>query len=40
LIWKPCAKDPKREQYHLIFMNFGVKEFTLKHTSKKENFYV
>jgi hypothetical protein len=40
LIWKLCAKDPKRRQDHLIFINFGVKKFTIKSTKKKKNFDV
>jgi hypothetical protein len=28
------AKDPKKREDHLIFINFGVKKFTIK-TSKK-----
>jgi hypothetical protein len=35
LIWKRCAKDPKKGENHLIFINFGVKKFTLKNTPKK-----
>jgi hypothetical protein len=40
LIWKWGAKDPKRREDHLIFINFGVKKFTLKNTPKKRNFDV
>jgi hypothetical protein len=40
LIWKWGAKDPKKRDYHLIFINFGVKKFTLKNNQKKENFDV
>jgi hypothetical protein len=32
LIWKWGAKDPKKWEDHLIFINFGVKKFTLKNT--------
>jgi hypothetical protein len=35
LIWKWGAKDPKKREDHLIFINFGVKKFTLKNTPKK-----
>jgi hypothetical protein len=31
-IWKCGAKDPKKREDHLIFINFGVKKFTLKIT--------
>jgi hypothetical protein len=34
LIWKWGLKD------YLIFINFGVKKFTLKNTQKKSNFDV
>jgi hypothetical protein len=37
-IWKWCAKDRKKEEDHLIFINFGVKKFTLKNIQKKKNF--
>jgi hypothetical protein len=40
LIWKGGAKDPKKRGDHLIFINFGVKKFTLKSTQKKEDFDV
>jgi hypothetical protein len=40
LIWKWGAKDPKKREDHLIFINFGVKKFTLKKTPKKKNFDV
>jgi hypothetical protein len=33
-------KRPKKKEDHLIFINFGVKKFTLKNTSKKKNFDV
>jgi hypothetical protein len=33
-IWKWCAKDPKKKEYHLIFMDFRVKKFTIKNTPK------
>jgi hypothetical protein len=33
--WKWCAKDPKKREDHLIFINFGVKKFTLKNTQNK-----
>jgi hypothetical protein len=35
LIWKWVAKDPKKIEDHLIFINFGVKRFTLKTPQKK-----
>jgi hypothetical protein len=38
LILKLCAKDPKKKKDHLIFINFGIKKFTLKNTPKKKNF--
>jgi hypothetical protein len=34
------CKRPKIREVHLIFMNFGVKKFTLKNTPEKENFDV
>jgi hypothetical protein len=40
LIWKWGAKDPKKREDHLIFINFGVKKFTLKDTPPKKNFDV
>jgi hypothetical protein len=40
LIWKWCAKDPKKKEGHLIFINFGVKKFTVKNTENKQNFDV
>jgi hypothetical protein len=40
LIWKWGAKDPKKREDHLIFINFGIKKFTLKNTQKKQNFDV
>jgi hypothetical protein len=36
LIWKGCAKDPKKREDRLIFINFGVKKFTLKDTQKNK----
>jgi hypothetical protein len=36
LIWQWGAKDPKKREDHLIFINFGVKKFTLKNTPKKK----
>jgi hypothetical protein len=30
------AKDPKKREDHLIFINFGVKKFTLKNSQKKK----
>jgi hypothetical protein len=36
LIWKRGAKDPKKREEHLIFINFGVKKFTQKKTQKKK----
>jgi hypothetical protein len=38
LIWKRGAKDPKKREDHLLFINFGVKKFTLKNTPQKKNF--
>jgi hypothetical protein len=35
LIWKRDAKDPKKKEVHLIFINFGIKKFTLKNTQNK-----
>jgi hypothetical protein len=35
LIWKRSAKDPKRREDHVFFINFGVKKFTLKNTPKE-----
>jgi hypothetical protein len=35
LISKWGAKDPKKRGDHLIFINFGVKKFTVKNTPKK-----
>jgi hypothetical protein len=40
LIWKWGAKDPKKREDYLIFINFGIKKFTLKNTPKKQNFDV
>jgi hypothetical protein len=40
LIWKRGAKDPKKREDHVIFINFGVKKITLKNTPKKINFDV
>jgi hypothetical protein len=40
LIWKGVAKDPKKREDYLIFINFGVKKFTIKNTQKKKNFDV
>jgi hypothetical protein len=34
LVWKTGAKDPKKREYHLIFINFGVKKLTLKNIQK------
>jgi hypothetical protein len=36
LIWKWGAKDPKKREDHLIFINFGVKKFTLNNTPQKK----
>jgi hypothetical protein len=36
LIWKWGAKDPKKSEDHLIFINFGIKKFTIKITHKKK----
>jgi hypothetical protein len=36
LIWKWGAKDPKKKKDHLIFINFGIKKFTLKNTPQKK----
>jgi hypothetical protein len=33
-------KKPKKEEDFLNFLNFGVKKFIVKKTSKKENFDV
>jgi hypothetical protein len=30
------AKDPKKREDHLIFINFGVKKFTIKKHPKKK----
>jgi hypothetical protein len=30
------AKDPKKKEDHLIFINFGVKKFILKNTPKNK----
>jgi hypothetical protein len=35
LIQKWCAKDPKRREDYVIFMNFGGKRFTVRNTQKK-----
>jgi hypothetical protein len=40
LIWKWGAKDPKKREDHLIFINFGVKKFALKNTQKNKIFEV
>jgi hypothetical protein len=40
LIWKGVAKDPKKREDYLIFINFGVKKYTIKNTQKKKNFDV
>jgi hypothetical protein len=40
LIWKWGEKDPKKREDYLIFINFGIKKFTLKNTQKKKNFDV
>jgi hypothetical protein len=36
LIWKREAKDPKKREDHLIFINFGIKKFTVKNTQKNK----
>jgi hypothetical protein len=36
LILKWGEKDPKKKKNHLIFINFGVKKFTLKNTQTKK----
>jgi hypothetical protein len=36
LIWKCGAKDPKKREEHLIFINFGVKKFIVKNTQKRK----
>ena len=36
LIWKWAAKDPKKREDHLIFIDFGVKKFTLRNTQNKQ----
>jgi hypothetical protein len=33
---KVRCKRPKKREDHLIFINFGVKKFTLKNTQKKK----
>jgi hypothetical protein len=40
LIWKWDTKDPIKREDHLIFINFGVKKFTIKNTPKKKDFDV
>jgi hypothetical protein len=40
LIWKWCAKDPRKREDHLIFISFGEKKFTVKNIPKKINFVV
>jgi hypothetical protein len=35
-----CKRPKKKKKNHLIFINFGVKKFTLKNTCKKKNFDV
>jgi hypothetical protein len=37
LSWKWGAKDPEKEENHLVFINLGVNKFTLKNTPKKRN---
>jgi hypothetical protein len=34
------AKDPKKREDHLIFINFELKNFIVKNTQKKKNFDV
>jgi hypothetical protein len=36
LIWKGSAKDPIMREDHLVFINFGIKKFTLKKKKKKK----
>jgi hypothetical protein len=36
LIWEREAKDPKKREDHLIFINFGVKKFIVKDIQKKK----
>jgi hypothetical protein len=36
LILKYCAKDPKKGEDHLIFINFGIKKFTVRNTPQKK----
>jgi hypothetical protein len=36
LIWKWDAKDFKKIEYHLIFIYFGVRKFTIKNTQKNK----
>jgi hypothetical protein len=36
LIWKWLAKDPKKREDHLIFINFGVKKFIVRVFQKKK----
>jgi hypothetical protein len=33
-----CKRPKKKKKNHLIFINFGVKKFTLKNTQKKKTF--
>jgi hypothetical protein len=40
LIWKRGAKDPQKGEEHLIFINFGVKKFTVNNTHKKKLLYL
>jgi hypothetical protein len=40
LIWKWGAKEPKKWEDHLIFINFGEKKFIVKVAKKKKNFDV
>jgi hypothetical protein len=35
LIWKWGAKEQKKREDHIAFINFGVKKFTVKNTQKK-----
>jgi hypothetical protein len=34
------AKDPKKREDHIIFINFELKNFIVKNTQKKKNFDV
>jgi hypothetical protein len=40
LIWKPCVKDQRKREDHVVFINFGVKKFTIRNTQEIEDFDV